>query len=51
MRLPLLLGTTQKYLFLYDDVRQVTSVVPVDNVAQIRYDRRRQPPPAIPSAR
>jgi hypothetical protein len=49
--LPLLLGTTQKYVFLYDDVRQVTSVVPVDNVAQIRYDRRRQPPPPIPAAR
>jgi hypothetical protein len=43
--LPLLLGTTQKFVFLYDDVRQVTSVVPIDNVAQIRYDRRRQPPP------
>jgi hypothetical protein len=41
--LPLLLGTTQKFVFLYDDVRQITSVVPVDNVAQIRYDRRRQP--------
>jgi hypothetical protein len=37
---PLLLGTTQKYVFLYDNVRQVTTVVPVDNVAQIRYDRR-----------
>jgi hypothetical protein len=49
--LPLLLGTTQKFVFLYDDVRQVTSVVPVDNVAQIRYDRRRQPPPAVPAAR
>jgi hypothetical protein len=49
--LPLLLGTTQKFVFLYDDVRQVTSVVPIDNVAQIRYDRRRQPPPILPSAR
>ena len=48
--LPLLLGTTQKYLFLYDDVRQVTSVVPVDNVAQIRYDRRRLKPSAAPPA-
>ena len=38
---PLLLGATQKYVFLYDNVRQVTTVVPVDNVAQIRYDRRR----------
>jgi hypothetical protein len=42
----LLLGTTQKFVFLYDDARQVTSVVPVDNVAQLRYRRppwRREP--------
>ena len=38
---PLLIGTTQKYVFLYDNVREVTTVVPVDNVAQLRYDRRR----------
>jgi hypothetical protein len=48
---PLLLGATQKYVFLYDNVRQVTSVVPVDNVAQIRYDRRRLRRSAIPSTR
>ena len=41
---PLLLGTTQKYVFLYDHAREVTSVVPVDNIAQIRYERRRVPP-------
>jgi hypothetical protein len=48
--LPLLLGTTQKYVFLYDDARQVTTVVPVDNVAQLRYDRRRLRS-AVPSTR
>jgi hypothetical protein len=48
---PLLLGTTQKYVFLYDNLRQVTTVVPVDNVAQIRYDRRRLQRSVIPSTR
>jgi hypothetical protein len=48
---PLLLGTTQKYVFLYDNARQVTTVVPVDNVAQIRYDRRRLRPSVVPSTR
>jgi hypothetical protein len=48
---PLLLGTTQKYVFLYDNVRQVTTVVPVDNIAQIRYDRRRLQRSVIPSTR
>ena len=48
---PLLLGTTQKYVFLYDNVRQLTTVVPVDNVAQIRYDRRRLQRSVVPSTR
>lgn len=37
----LLLGTTQKYVFLYDPIRQVSSVVPVSNVAQLWFDGRR----------
>jgi hypothetical protein len=36
----LLLGTTQKYVFLFDDVRKTTTVVPASNVARLRY-----PPP------
>jgi hypothetical protein len=38
----LLLGTTQKYIFLFDDVRQTTTVVPTSNVAQLRYPRARR---------
>lgn len=37
----LLLGTTQKYVFLYNPTRQVSSVIPVSNVAQLWYDGRR----------
>jgi hypothetical protein len=33
----LLLGTTQKYVFLFDDARGITTVVPASNVAQLRY--------------
>jgi hypothetical protein len=40
---PLLIGTTQKYIFLFDDRRQVTSIVPVSNVARLRVERRRFP--------
>ncbi|MEO7714550.1 MAG: hypothetical protein ABIV10_16675 [Gemmatimonadaceae bacterium] len=36
----LLLGTTQKYVFLYNPARQVSSVIPVSNVAQLWYERR-----------
>jgi hypothetical protein len=48
---PLLLGTTQKYVFLYDNARELTTVVPVDNVAQLRYDRRRLWRSVVPSTR
>jgi len=37
----LLLGTTQKFVFLYNPTRQVSSVIPVSNVAQLWYDGRR----------
>ena len=37
----LLLGTTQKYVFLYDPQKQVTSVVPVSNISRLRIDRRK----------
>ena len=49
----LLLGTTQKYLFLYDPTRQVTSIIPTSNVARIRVERRRTAtaPPTAPAAR
>ncbi|MCY7380609.1 MAG: hypothetical protein LH467_14875, partial [Gemmatimonadaceae bacterium] len=33
----LLLGTTQKFVFLYNPTRQVSSVIPVSNVAQLWY--------------
>jgi hypothetical protein len=47
----LLLGTTQKFLFLYDASRQVTSVIPISNIARLRVDRRKTIPPAsVPSA-
>lgn len=37
----LLLGTTHQYVFLYDAGKQVTTVVPVNNVSRIRIERRR----------
>jgi hypothetical protein len=47
----LLLGTTQKFLFLYDASRQVTSVIPISNIARLRVDRRKTIPTAsVPSA-
>ena len=49
----LLLGTTQKFLFLYDAQKQVTSVIPVGNVARLRIDRRKTnaPVPVTPAIR
>ncbi|MEO8623147.1 MAG: hypothetical protein ABI625_18875 [bacterium] len=52
----LLLGTTQKYLFLYDATKQVTSVIPVSNISRLRIDRRKTagapvPGPAQPAKR
>ncbi|CAN5816832.1 hypothetical protein BH11GEM2_BH11GEM2_27340 [soil metagenome] len=49
----LLLGTTQKFVFLYDAPRQVTSVIPIGNIARLRVDRRKTnaPLPVAPSAR
>lgn len=35
----LLVGTTQKYLFLYDDRTRTTSVIPNNNISRIRYVR------------
>jgi hypothetical protein len=49
--LSLLAGTTRNIVVLHDDVRQIMSVVPTDDVAQIRYDLRRQPTPPIPATR
>ncbi|MDQ2664534.1 MAG: hypothetical protein M3Z05_00820 [Gemmatimonadota bacterium] len=43
----LLLGTTQKFVFLYDAPSQVTSVIPIGNIARIRVDRRKSPAPRI----
>ena len=43
----LLLGTTQKFLFLYDAPRQVTSVIPIGNVARLRVDRRKTTAPSF----
>lgn len=39
----LMLGATQKYLFLYDRVRQVTSIVPSSNIARVVVERRKVP--------
>lgn len=48
----LLLGTTQKFLFLYDAPRQVTSVIPIGNIARLRVDRRKtSAAPVVPAAR
>jgi hypothetical protein len=49
----LLLGTTQKFVFLYDAPRQVTSVIPIGNIARLRVDRRKTnaPLPVAPAAR
>ncbi len=41
---PLLLGTTQKFVFLFYPERRVTRIVPVDNVALIEVDRPRRKP-------
>lgn len=41
----LLLGTTQKFLFLSDAPSQVTSVIPISNIARLRVDRRKSPTP------
>ena len=43
----LLLGTTQKFLFLYDAPSQVTSVIPISNIARLRVDRRKSPTPTV----
>jgi hypothetical protein len=43
----LLLGTTQKFLFLYDAQKQMTSVIPIGNIARIRVDRRKSPATAV----
>jgi hypothetical protein len=46
----LLLGTTQKFLFLYDAPSQVTSVIPLSNIARLRVDRRKtSAPTSIPT--
>jgi hypothetical protein len=37
----LMLGSTQKYLFLFDPAKQVTSIVPASNSARLTVDRRR----------
>lgn len=37
----LMLGATQKYLFLYDRTRQVTSIVPASNIARVVVERRK----------
>lgn len=39
----LMLGATQKYLFLYDRARQVTSIVPSSNIARVVVERRKAP--------
>ena len=44
----LLLGTTQNYVFLYDASRQMTSIVPVNNISRIRVDRRKSAAAAPP---
>ncbi|MEP6999603.1 MAG: hypothetical protein ABI969_03935 [bacterium] len=46
----LLLGTTQKYLFLYDATKQVTTVIPVSNISRLRIDRRKTANAAMPQA-
>ena len=43
----LLLGTTQKFVFLYNPSRQVSSAIPVSNVAQLWYDGRRPATPPV----
>ena len=49
----LLLGTTQKFVFLYDARKQVTSVIPISNIARVRVDRRKTTAPlaVAPAAR
>ncbi|MEP6731487.1 MAG: hypothetical protein ABJE10_12645 [bacterium] len=50
----LLLGTTQKYVFLYDPARQMTSIIPTGNIARIRVDRKKTTsaaPAGAPAAR
>ena len=37
----LMLGATQKYLFLYDPSRQRTSIVPSSNLARVVVERRK----------
>jgi len=44
----LLLGTTQKYLFLYDATKQLTSVIPVSNISRLRIDRRKTATAPVP---
>ena len=39
----LMLGATQKYLFLYDRALQITSIVPSSNIARVIVERRRAP--------
>lgn len=43
----LLLGTTQKFIFLYNPSRQTTSVIPIGNVARILVERRKAPAPSV----
>ncbi|MEP6621812.1 MAG: hypothetical protein ABJE47_20980 [bacterium] len=38
----LLIGTTQKYLFLLDDRTGAAIVIPTSNVAQVRYEARKK---------
>lgn len=45
----LLLGTTQKFVFLYDAPKQVTSVIPIGNIARLRIDRRKTMAPSPPA--
>ena len=42
----LLLGTTQKFVFLYDPVARRTAIIPTNNIARIIVDAKR--PPASP---
>jgi hypothetical protein len=45
---PPLIGTMQNYIFLFDDRRQATSIVPVSDVARLRAECRRFPAPPPP---
>lgn len=49
----LLLGTTQKFVFLYDPVRRTTAIVPSSNIARLVVNsaRRNQPAPGVVPAK